>query len=386
MKKALIIPIYLRLNKAEELSSAKGLQLAKRAIDSLKVLNDQDFSLVLPVSFDLGEEEGEALLVELDGALRKEIRGLREEGAFIFSSLCLTSLKETLNQKGFSSFSTRVGLKGFSKIRNTGLLLAQALGAEVAVFIDNDEVVEDPNYMETACNYLNETWNGKVVSGKGGFYINADGTILLPPERLWWRFLWNKTRWMNYVWERILSSKDRLVLSPMLLGGNLVLHRDLFRHVPFDPYIPRGEDTDYLINAGRLGFSLFFDKELRIRHLHPERTGVYFDEELKGDIERFLYERGKTKGTFQVDLEPYPGRFLKWTLYPKAALTSSFLSLDYLFKGEWEKAGRCIANLRLFFQGRAGWADYLEFRRDWEKVMGEIQRAGVDEILGTCWV
>ena len=191
---------------------------------------------------------------------------------------------------------------------------------------------------------------------------------------------------MNHVWEKILSSRDRLVLSPMLLGGNLVLHRDLFRQVPFDPCIPRGEDTDYLINASRLGFSLFFDKELRIRHLHPERTEVYFEEELKGDIERFLYERGKTKATFLVDLDPYPGRFLKWTLYPRAALTSAFLSLDYLIKGEWKRAGRCIANMRLFSQRQAGWPDYLEFRRDWERVMGEIQRAELDEISGTCWV
>jgi hypothetical protein len=191
---------------------------------------------------------------------------------------------------------------------------------------------------------------------------------------------------MNQVWERILSSKDRLVQSPVLLGGNLVLHRDLFRHVPFDPYIPRGEDTDYLINASQLGFSLFFDKELLVRHLHPERTEIYFEEELKGDIERFLYERAKTKGGSQTDLDPYPGRFLKWTLYPKVALTSTFLSLDYGVKGEWKKAGRCIANLGLLFQSQAGWLKYSEFRRDWERVMGEIERDEINEILRSCWI
>ena len=191
---------------------------------------------------------------------------------------------------------------------------------------------------------------------------------------------------MNRVWEKILSSKDRLVQSPMLLGGNLALHQNLFRQVPFDPRIPRGEDTDYLINASQLGFSLFFDKELRVKHLHPERTEIYFEEELKGDIERFLYERGKTKGKFQMDLDPYPGRFLKWTLYPKAALTSAFLSLDYLVKGEGKKAGQCIANMRFLFQRQEGWSNYLEFRRDWERVMGEIQRAEMNEILKSCWV
>jgi len=386
MKKAVIIPIYLRLNKPEELSNAKGLKLTKRAVNSLKVVNDQDFTLILPVCFDLGRKVEETLWVELDGVLRTEIKDLRRERTLIFSPHHLNSLKKVLDQKHFSNFSTRIGLKGFSKIRNTGLLLAQALGTEVVVFIDNDEVVEDPYYLETACKYLNEEWKGKVVSGKGGFYLNPDGAILLPPQHLWWRFLWNKTKWMNRVWERILSSKDRLVQSPMLLGGNLVLHRDLFRRVPFDPFIPRGEDTDYLINATQLGFSLFFDKELMIRHLHPERTEVYFEEEIRGDIERFLYERGKTKTKFEMDLDPYPGRFLKWTVYPKAALTSALLSLDDLIKGEWKKAGQCIANMRLFFQRQTGWSNYLEFRRDWERVMGEVQRAGIDEISGSCWV
>ena len=386
MKKAVIIPIYLRLNKPEELPNTKGLALAKRALNSLKVVSDQDFTLVLPVCIDLGEKDEEAFLGEADRLLRKEMKDLRKEKTLIFSPYHLRYLREYLDQKHFSIFSTLIGLKGFSKIRNTGLLLAQALGTEVVVFVDNDEVVEDPNYLETACEYLNEKWDGKVVSGKGGFYINPDGTILLPPQPLWWRFLWNKTKWMNRVWEKILSSKDRLVQSPMLLGGNLALHRNLFRQVPFDPRIPRGEDTDYLINASQLGFSLFFDKELRVKHLHPERTEIYFEEELKGDIERFLYERGKTKANFQVDLDPYPGRFLKWTLYPKAALTSAFLSLDYLVKGEGKKAGQCIANMRFLFQRQEGWSNYLEFRRDWERVMGEIQRAEINEILKSCWV
>jgi hypothetical protein len=192
---------------------------------------------------------------------------------------------------------------------------------------------------------------------------------------------------MNRVWEKILASNDRLVASPMLLGGNLVLHQYLFRSIPFDPYIPRGEDTDYLINADQLGFSLFFDKELRIKHLHPLRTEFYFQEELRGDIERFLYEREKVRAGLNTSLDPYPGYFLKWTLYPKALLTSLFLSLDYLGRGEWEETGKCLANLRLLFKSRSGgWPSYLKFRADWERVMADIEREGLGGILESCWV
>jgi hypothetical protein len=157
--------------------------------------------------------------------------------------------------------------------------------------------------------------------------------------------------------------------------------------VPFDPYIPRGEDTDYLINASQQGFCLMFDKKLWIKHLHPERTGVYFYEELKGDIERFLYERRKVKTGTTIDLEPYPGYFLKWTLYPKAILTSLFLSLDYLGKGEWGKARECLDNIGLLSRKKdEGWSKYLQFRGDWEKIMGALKTEEVNEMLKDCWV
>jgi hypothetical protein len=192
---------------------------------------------------------------------------------------------------------------------------------------------------------------------------------------------------MNKAWEKILSSKDRLVPSPILLGGNLVLHRHLFRNIPFDPYIPRGEDTDYLINASQLGFCLLFDKQLRIKHLHPERTKIYFHEELKGDIERFIYERGKIRGGLDIDLDPYPGYFLKWTLYPKSILTSLFLSLDYLGKMEWKKAKECMANVGLLLKEKnEGWLKYLRFKREWEMAMETIQKGGMDELLESCWI
>lgn len=387
MKKAIVMPIYFRLNKSEELPYSEGLRLAKRAIESLKVLEDQDFTLILPVCIDVAGDVSEDALSEMDQYVRKEVKAIRQERTLIFSSHHLRYLRDYLFQKNFKNFLLLVDLKGFSKIRNVGLLLAQSLAMDVAIFIDNDEVVEDTNYLKIACEYLRRRWDGKEVLGKGGFYVNPDGTIFLSSPRLWWRLFWNKTKWMNRVWEKILSSKDRLVPSPMLLGGNLVLHQYLFRSVPFDPFIPRGEDTDYLINATQLGYCLLFDKQLRIKHLHPERTEFYFQEELRGDIERFLYEREKTKIGLDIDLDPYPGYFLKWTLYPKAILTSALLGLDYLAKREWRKAGKCIENIPPVFKKRnGGWLPYLKFRSDWEKVMSEIQKGGLEEILESCWV
>jgi hypothetical protein len=387
MKKAIVIPIYLKPDRPEALAALETLRMAKRAIESLKVLEDQDFILILPICIDLAGEVSEDALSEMDQYVRKEVKAIRQERTLIFSSHHLKSLKDYLFQKNFKNFSTLMDLKGFSKIRNVGLLLAQSLSMDVAIFIDPDEVVADPNYLKIACEYLGRRWDGKEVLGKGGFYLNPDGKIFLSSPHLWWRFLWNKTKWMNRVWGKILSSKDRLVPSPLVLGGNLVLHRYLFRSIPFDPYIPRGEDTDYLVNANQWGFSILFDKQLRIKHLHPKRTELYFLEELRADIERFLYEREKVKGGLTINLDPYPGYFLKWTLCPKALLTSLLFSLDHLRRGEWEKVWTCMDNIRLLLKaGERGGLKYLKFRADWEVVMGEIQTEGLNPILEKCWV
>jgi hypothetical protein len=387
MKKAIIIPVYLRFNQPEETPFLEGLKLEKRAIESLRILKNQNLTLILPVCFDAMGKERETALPEMDRLLRQEIKGLRKGGTVLFSSLHLQKLREYLARRNFRNISSLIDLKGYSKIRNTGLLLAQALSMDAVIFIDNDEIVEDPDYLDIARQSLNKLWNGKAVNGKGRFYLNRDGTIFLPRQQLWWRFLWNKTKWMNGVWGKILSSPHSILPSSILLGGNLVLHRSLFQSVPFDPYIPRGEDTDYLINASQLGFCVLFDKRLRIKHLHPERTEAFFQDELRGDIERFLYEREKVRAGLTIDLDPYPGYFVKWSLYPKTFLTSMFLSLDYLAKGNWKKAGECISNITFFFQKRSEVRPrYLRFKADWERVMGKLQEEGMNEILKECQV
>jgi hypothetical protein len=387
MKKAIVIPIYLKLTEAEELPRAEGIRLAKRAIESLKRLEDQNFTLILPVCFDVVKENDEVSFGEMDKIFRQAFHNFCKNKTFLFSSHHLKGLRKTLEQRGLKKLSSLTDLRGYSKIRNTGLILAQMLGMDVVVFIDNDEIIEDAIFLQIACEFLNEKMNGKLISGKGGFYINPDGTILLPSQHLWWRLFWDKTKWMNRAWEGILVSEERIVPSPMLLGGNLALHRDLFSHVPFDPYIPRGEDTDYLINASKLGFYLLFDKQLRVKHLHPERDGFYFLEELRGDIERFRYEREKIREGSGVNLYPYPGCFLKKTLYPKAILTSIFLGLDYLSKRKWKEAKDCVSNISLLFREPDGnWLKYQRFRSDWERMMEIIQQNGPSAILERCWI
>lgn len=382
MKKAIIIPVYLRLERPEDLSTSEGMVLTRRALQSLEVLAEKDFTLILPVCLSFSDNR-EEFLHQGEEAFHDEIRHCRPEGTIVFSPSHLGVLRKWLETRTAGDFASLIGLEGYSKIRNMGLLIAQAFSIDVAVFIDNDEVIEDPDYLEKATEYLGERWNDGWVSGKGGFYLNPDGSILLPSQKKWWSIFWDKTKWMNETYKRILDSKDRLVPTPMLLGGNLVLHQRLFEEVPFDPFIPRGEDTDYLINALGHGFRIPFDRELRIKHLHPVRTEAYHHQEVKGDIERFLYERQKLQEGPTLELDPYPGHFLRRTLSLKAFLTAWLLCLDYLGRGQSRKAKETLSMLRLLLQERKEvWPAYIRFQKGWKRVMKIVRKEGMGSVLG----
>ncbi|HSB06062.1 MAG TPA: hypothetical protein VLK23_12800, partial [Thermodesulfobacteriota bacterium] len=106
MKKAIIIPIYMRLNRPEELAHSEGLMLAKRAIESLNLLKDQNFILILPVCFDPNRQDEENFFLDMDKFLRQEFRRLREGKIFLFSSHQLKTLRRYLDQRGFRKLSS----------------------------------------------------------------------------------------------------------------------------------------------------------------------------------------------------------------------------------------------------------------------------------------
>src|SRR4030042_865418 len=95
----------------------------------------------------------------------------------------------------------------------------------------------------------------------------------------------------------------------------------------------------------------------------------------------------KGEGGPGPNLDPHPGYFVKWTLYPKAAVTSLLLSLDYLRKQDWKRAVECIGHIHLLFQKRKGeWSRYLKFYSDWGRMMEKIQEERPDKLLESCRV
>ena len=374
MRKAIIMPTYLPINRDTDVSKLQGIELLQRAIESLDILEDRNFALILPICLDIKEGDFWTVLSETDEKVREVIKAFTGTiPTVIFTRKNLADFGQYIEERRFGTVIPHLDLCDYPKIRNSGLIVAQLLGVGAVLFMDNDEVVRDPRFLSIVEEFLDRDHDGIHVSGKAGFYVEPDGSILLRKDTPWWKFSWDKISLMNQVFQRIIDSNTRLVRSPIILGGNLAIHSSLFQKVPFDPFIPRGEDIDYQINAEIFGLHILFDKEQVIHHLHPERGETFLLGELRGDIRRFLYERAKVRGYPGIDLDPYPGYFLKADFRLKALLTLSLFALDRLFRLDFMGLGFILRELGSVFNDPEDVpGTYLRFQEEWEVFMREL--------------
>ena len=216
----------------------------------------------------------------------------------------------------YPDLAGHVQMCGYAGVRNLQLLLPHALGAEVIVALDDDEIVA-PDYLRTALHFVGREHEGERVLGLAGFYLDADGGVMQPEQSRAGNIFVDKSALMNDGTRALQAAPGRLVPTPIALGGNTVFHRDLFTRVGFDPGITRGEDIDQLINARLAGFKFWLDKQLVITHLPPDAPDSVHSapsfSKLHQDVLRFVYEREKLRlaGVDSALFDPYPGRFLR---------------------------------------------------------------------------
>ena len=67
--------------------------------------------------------------------------------AMVFGPAELGSLHRRLEQLEFGDMVAGVSLTGYGAVRNVGLVVAATLGAEHCFFVDDDEVITDPDFL-----------------------------------------------------------------------------------------------------------------------------------------------------------------------------------------------------------------------------------------------
>ena len=202
-------------------------------------------------------------------------------------------------------------LRSYPGARNCQLLVPYLLGATVVVALDDDETVP-VGYWERALHAVGREEEGARVLGVAGPYQDAEGSLLQPERSHTGNIFLDKSAILNQATRALRCEDGRLVRTNMAFGGNMVLHRELFSRVAFDPGIARGEDVDYVINARLSGLDFWFDWELVVTHLPPPAYQSSNYGKLCQDVKRFVYERAKLQqaGVDPAQFDPYPGRFL----------------------------------------------------------------------------
>ncbi|MFX1282943.1 MAG: hypothetical protein ACFFB5_04775 [Promethearchaeota archaeon] len=305
------------------------------------------------------------------------------------------TLKEYLTSQYSSNILNLFSNRGYGNIRNQCILIPHLLQYDVAILIDDDEIITDQNFINKATEFIGKKFNDTTLGLILGFYKNKDSSIFLDETKVpWWELVWNKTEMMNRSLQIIESSNsNRLVDTPFALGGNMVIHKDCWSKVPFDPLISRGEDMDYLRNVKLLGFDAKLDKSLFIIHKPPKTQTSYLDK-LKQDIFRFLYASAKLEG-FGInpeDYDPYPGFFLKQT-EGKALLTELLHHIFHNYEKiitarNTEEFFSKIQEMQSIFDDASKFAKknsnfYNNFQKKWEEFMNNLQSDLHIEIVKT---
>ncbi len=385
MKKTVVVPTYWTKSTGKPTDKFYNIYDHPTAIDDTGTIGkcldslrgvEGDFDVVLLGSAT--EPYLEPKVEERLGELAKEYEDLN---ITVFTTTQLNSLHTRMQQLEMDDLIDKVSLNGYGNIRNLCLIVPHILGSDVAILLDDDEVVTDKQFVEKAVEGLGEEVDGRPMLAKTGYYIHEDGSYLRHTKAQWSDIFWEKKRQMHDALKAV-GVPPRFSPTSMALGGCMALHKDIFTQVSFDPAITRGEDIDYVINAKMHGFEFFLDNELSILHLPPPKlmqTLVF-----RADIYRFIYEHRKLeylrsqvdlKPVRAKDLDPYPGYFLRQSVGARAFVTCIARAFRDMFRGGFGAHMR-LAKVSLVDAPRYAKErcnDYFTFQRRWPDFMESIR-------------
>ncbi len=230
---------------------------------------------------------------------------------------------------GVGSIKEGAGLSGYGAVRNLGLLIAATGNFSECIFIDDDEIIDDAEFLENATYGLGKlTKTGVPVLVKTGFFMDKRGNWKSSQKNAWYNRFWRQGELFN-AWITKAMNGARLSRSNGLYGGLCAIHREAFIRVSFDPWIPRGEDLDYLLNVRMYGGDVWFDNQWYVRHMPPINRNE--SQRFRQDIYRWIYEHRKLEfSKSQIDLiqiaphslDPYPGPFLEHSIGRRVFITA----------------------------------------------------------------
>lgn len=391
MKKVIVIPTYWGRSSTQGWKEGDAVYdhptpidkqgTLERTLQSMRMLAPADYELaviVCPTTEDI-EDQAAAKVEDIIENVNLEIP------CFVFTSDILKKISSYFFEtEDIKQISQILNFYGYPNVRNICLLAAELLDAEATILIDDDEVFELQDFILRAVEHLREKINGKRINAIAGYYLNRHNTFYDDVEIQPWMTYWDRFTSKAKAFDQIIATEPRLKRTPFAFGGAMVIHRELFRQVPFDPQITRGEDIDYLINCEMFGHSFYLDNTLSIKHLpepkeHPEWKRV------REDIYRFVYQKAKLSTQVEMpnmtivipeDYDPYPGEFLRDNLEEKIFRSNLMLSQKYILEGKYKDSEEALKNIYIAKNGASptfnAFLRYCQTQEKWSKLMDDL--------------
>ena len=326
------------------------------------------------------------ILVAAEPSIENQAASKARSIAEYFSDLSITVvgapelalIRQRMEQLGVP-VRNEIGLSGYGAVRNLGLLVANMLDFDAAVFLDDDSVVEDEAFLEKAMYGLGKlTRRGVPILAKTGYYLNEEGSFLSNKPTKWYDHFWQQGKAFN-AWITKAMAGPRLSRSNHVCGGCLALHKEAFRRVSFDPWVARGEDLDYMLDLRMYGSDIWFDNQWVMRHLPPAtpREGLRF----RQDIFRWLYEYRKIEyARTQIDLlqikpqslQPYPGPFLESNITKRIRRTALLRSIGRPDGRGYRQAAQSATGEAAKY-AETHCSKYFEFQFKWPAIMSRFE-------------
>lgn len=295
----------------------------------------------------------------------------------------LARIQKTLQYSASDHLSKAISYKSYGGIRNVGLLLAALLKHDLVVFMDDDELALNENFLITAAYGLGHyTRQDLPIYIKTGYFLDRDDSPFADELRSrWYDRFWSKRAEFNQ-WMRKAQKGSRISRSNYVCGGCMAIHASAFARLPFDPWVGRGEDLDYLFNARLFGLDVWFDNEWYVRHLPPPNSSDAA--RFLGDCYRWFYEREKLRrasehiGLHRVtpeSLKPYPAPWISDELDARIARTSFLRALGC---SEHVAYLKILTRLRAQAQNFAeqNCTRYCTLQSLWAELMKDIWNSG----------
>ena len=344
----------------------------ERLLQSLSQLHGS-FQIALVVNTN-----DKSVEVRADERVREIARQFPQLSIFVFGPTEMGSLTRRLEQLELLDMMPALSLRSYGATRNLGLLVAAIKGCERVIFLDDDCVVDDAQFLEKAMFGLGDAIHtGGHLLGKTGLAMNVKGRYLTEEDNRATDRFWRWDQSHNKAISELLTP-PRLTPAKLAFGGCLALHAGLFARVSFDPWITRGEDTDYVINTRLFGSQLFVDDQWSILHLPGE--GVSRPLRFRQDVFGYIYEHRKLEfAKSQVDLKqvtpeqlmPYPGDFIDGSVGMRARITALLRAIRGPERAVyWQAALHVVADATRYACDHC--ADYFAFQRKWPTLVERL--------------